>query len=91
MIQEAKAEGTRYRLVCSAERLGDDRGSVDARVELRRVKLESPFAALQGASSAVVFVTDVLGPVTLTSTDPTTKDTAYGLLSDSLIALSDAQ
>eukprot|EP00957_Ditylum_brightwellii_P181785 13848050-Ditylum_brightwellii.AAC.1 len=62
MIEEAKAEGTRYRLICSAERLNDDRGSVDTRVELRLVKLESPFAALQGASPAVVFVTDVLGP-----------------------------
>eukprot|EP00957_Ditylum_brightwellii_P150563 11464869-Ditylum_brightwellii.AAC.1 len=54
MILSAKTDGTRCCLVCSAECLDDDRGSLDARVELRWVKLELPFAALQGASLAVV-------------------------------------
>ena len=31
---------------------------------------------------ALTFETDVMGPVTVTSSDPTTMDTAYGMLQD---------
>lgn len=37
---------------------------------------------LTGTSSSVQFFTDVLGPITMVSTDPTLVDTAYGLFSD---------
>ena len=89
-VRRATTRGKRYRLICSAERLSDG-NSVDAKVELREVDFESPFANLQGASSALTLVTDVLGPITITSTHPTNTDTAYGLFSDSLLALQDAK
>lgn len=37
---------------------------------------------MKGTSSSVQFYTDTMGPITIVSTDPTLKDTAYGLFSD---------
>lgn len=41
---------------------------------------QDPLAHLEGASSALTIETDVLQPITVTSTEPTLRDTAYGLL-----------
>ena len=43
-----------------------------------------PFYNLKGTSACVEFHTDVMGPITVVSTDPTLKDTAYGLFADVL-------
>jgi homoserine dehydrogenase len=42
----------------------------------------SVFYDLTGADAALEISTDVLGPVVITSKDPTTRDTAYGLFGD---------
>ena len=41
-----------------------------------------PLYNLNGTSSSVQFCTDVMGPITVTSSDPTLSDTAYGLFAD---------
>ena len=41
-----------------------------------------PFYNLKGTSACVEFHTDVMGPITVVSTDPSLKDTAYGLFAD---------
>ncbi|CAE7031407.1 hom [Symbiodinium natans] len=83
-IRDAASRGLAVKVVCEAELVD---GEVKASVSLRHLPLTSAIGCLQGASSAVTLETDVLAPVTVTSTDPTTMDTAYGLLQDLLTAV----
>jgi len=41
-----------------------------------------PLYNLNGSSASVQFVTDVMGPISVVSQDPTLMDTAYGLFAD---------
>jgi homoserine dehydrogenase len=79
MVTDAKAQGKRWKLVCSAERLG---ASAKSRVAPELVSQASPFYRVDGATSIVQFKTDVLGDLSITETDPTPACTAYGLLAD---------
>jgi homoserine dehydrogenase len=79
MVADAKAQGKRWKLVCSAERLG---ASATGRVAPDLVSQASPFYRVDGATSIVQFKTDVLGDLSITETDPTPACTAYGLLAD---------
>lgn len=54
----------------------------NAQVQLELVKPSDPIYNLKGTSSSIQLYTDVLGPITMVSTDPTLVDTAYGLFSD---------
>ena len=85
-IQRAHASNTKYRLVATAELIDTmDKAYAKewkAKVELEQISPIDPIYNLTGASSSVQFYTDVLGPITLVSTDPTLVDTAYGLFSD---------
>ena len=53
-----------------------------AKVRLELVGRSDPIYHLSGTSSSVQLYTDVLGPITMVSTDPSLVDTAYGLFSD---------
>ena len=79
MIAQAKAQGKRWKLVCSAEREGT---SAKGRVAPELVEPGSILYSLAGASSLVEFKTDVLGNLSIMETDPTPASTAYGLLQD---------
>src|ERR1043165_3332143 len=57
MITKAKAEGKRYKLVCSAERVGDQ---IQARVAPELVDAASPLYGMMNSSTGVTFRTDVL-------------------------------
>ena len=59
-----------------------DRREWKAKVELEQILPADPIYNLTGTSSSVQLFTDVLGPITMVSTDPTLVDTAYGLFSD---------
>lgn len=78
-IEAAEAEGKRWKLVCSAER---DGANVKARVVPELVSPASPLYNIAGSSSIIEFKTDVLGDLSITETDPTPANTAYGLLAD---------
>lgn len=84
MIAAAKAQGKRYKLICTAEREGK---TVRGRVAPELVPLSSPFASVEGTTSIIEFQTDVLGNLTLIETDPGPHTTAYGLLADFLNAV----
>ena len=77
---------TKYRLVATAELIDalDQTQTKEwkAKVELEQILPSDPIYNLRGSSSSVQFYTDVLGPITLISTNPTLVDTAYGLFSD---------
>jgi homoserine dehydrogenase len=87
MIAAAKAEGKRYKLICTAEKDGN---TVRGKVAPELVPLASPFASVEGTTSIIEFQTDVLGNLTLIENDPGPHTTAYGLLADFLNAVKPA-
>jgi homoserine dehydrogenase len=84
MIQAAKTEGKRYKLICTAEREGN---TLKGKVAPELVPMSSPFYSVEGTTSIVQFNTDVLGSLTLIETDPGPHTTAYGLLADFINAV----
>jgi len=84
MIAAAKADGKRYKLICTAERNGD---TVRGKVAPELIPMTSPFYSVEGTTSIIQFQTDVLGDLTLIETDPGPHTTAYGLLADFINAV----
>ncbi|GAB4398008.1 MAG: homoserine dehydrogenase [Anaerolineales bacterium] len=84
MVAHAKANGTRYKLICTAERTAN---GIAARVAPELVTVDSPFYGVQGTTSLAQFETDVLGKLTLIEEDPGPHTTAYGLLADFINAV----
>ena len=84
MIARARAEGKRYKLVCSAEKAG---GKVTARVAPELVDSASPLYGMEESSSGVTFCTDVLPDYSITESESSgmfggPEETAYGLFAD---------
>jgi homoserine dehydrogenase len=78
-VVKARQEGQRYKLVCTAERVGED---VHGRVAPELVSVGSPLFGVEGTTSIVQFETDVLGRLSLIEENPGPATTAYGLLAD---------
>lgn len=86
-IARARADNkSRLMLVCEGKVTGDAHG-VSCAVRLRSVPPTSSLYNLRGSSACVTLFTDVMGPVTIVSTDPSLRDTGYGLFSDLLDAI----
>jgi len=84
MIAKAKAEGKRYKLVCSAEKVGD---KVTASVSPKLVDSTSPLYGMMNSSTGITFRTDVILDYSISlSEKPGMKggpvETAYGLFAD---------
>ncbi|KRD72635.1 homoserine dehydrogenase [Ensifer sp. Root278] len=79
-IQAAAKDGCRWKLIGSAARRKD--GEIEASVAPRRLDLDHPLCAVNGATNAVSFTTDLLGAVTVTGPGAGRVETAYALLSD---------
>jgi homoserine dehydrogenase len=84
MIAKAKAEGKRYKLVCSAEKIGD---KVEASVSPQLVDSTSPLYGMMNSSTGVTLRTDVILDYSITlSEKPGMQggpvETAYGLFAD---------
>ncbi len=84
MIASARADGERWKLVCTAKR-ADAR--VIAKVAPQRVNQSSPLFAINGTSSYVQFETDVLPGLGIIESNPGPETTAYGLLADLINAV----
>lgn len=78
-VKEAEANGERIRLICEAERVGDE---VVARVKPQRVPIGGTLAGVTGTTSVVDFETDTLPRFTMIEHDPGPMTTAYGMLAD---------
>jgi homoserine dehydrogenase len=78
-ISNAKNDGKRWKLVCSAERTED---GVNAKVAPEIVGPESQLYSIEGTTSIVQFQTDVLGELSVVEANPGPHTTAYGLLAD---------
>jgi len=83
-IAQAKAAGKRWKLLCSADKQGNQ---VNARVAPEMVGPETPFYSIDGTTSIVEFESDVLGKLSIIETDPGPETTAYGLLADFINAV----
>lgn len=84
MIVKAKAEGKRYKLVCSAEKVG---GKVTASVAPQLVDSSSPLYGMMNSSTGLTLRTDVILDYSITlSEKPGMQggpvETAYGLFAD---------
>lgn len=84
MIASAKAEGKRYKLVCSAEKVGD---KVNASVAPQLVDSSSPLYGMMNSNTGVTFGTDVILDYSITQSErPGMQggpvETAYGLFAD---------
>ena len=86
MVAVARTQGKRWKLVCSAERDGDD---VKGRVAPELVSPASPLYSVEGSSSIVEFHTDTLSSLSIVEGNPGPETTAYGLLADFINAVKD--
>ncbi len=83
-IARAKAEGKRWKLVCSARRDGK---KITGRVAPELVDPASSLYSVEGTTSVIQFETDVLGLLSVVEENPGPATTAYGLLADFLNAV----
>jgi homoserine dehydrogenase len=83
-VRAARAEGTPYKLVCSARRTSS---GVTARVAPERVPQNDPLAWVAGTSSIVYFETDIFPGLCITEENPGLYATAYGMLADFIRAV----
>ncbi|HSL46849.1 MAG TPA: homoserine dehydrogenase [Anaerolineales bacterium] len=84
MIEKSRMEGKRYKLVCSAEKAGDQ---IQARVAPELVDASSPLYGMMNSSTGVTFRTDVLPDYSITVSEREGMsggpiETAYGLFAD---------
>src|SRR5512141_1334357 len=84
MIAKAKAEGKRYKLVCSAEKNGD---TVNASVAPQLVDSTSPLYGMMNSSTGLTFRPDVILDYSITLSEKPGMtggpvETAYGLFAD---------
>ena len=84
MIAQAKADGKRYKLVCSAEKVGD---GVQASVAPQLVDSTSPLYGMMNSSTGLTFCTDVILDYSITLSEKPGMtggpvETAYGLFAD---------
>ena len=84
MIANANAEGKRYKLVCSAEKVGSQ---IKASVAPELVEASSPLYGMMNSSTGVSFRTDVLPDYSITVSEREGMaggpiETAYGLFAD---------
>ncbi len=84
LLREAREEERRWKLVCQA---GYSAGGLRASVAPERLTADDPLYGVMGTSSSITFVSDVLGPLTVTEDNPGPETTAYGLLADFINAV----
>lgn len=89
MIAQAKADGKRYKLVCSAERKKD---GVQARVTPEQLTVSDSLYGMENSTTGVAFRTDVLGDYSIIESEREgmvagPEPTAYGLLADFINAV----
>ena len=82
-IQQAAAEGKRWKLIAHLRRDGD---GVAASVGPQKLPATHPLANVGGATNAITYSTQLLGDVTLVGAGAGRKETGYALLAD-LLAL----
>ena len=83
MIKQAQLARRKWRLLCTAEWMGDQ---LIARVAPEEVPANDLLFRLYGTTSAIQIKTDTLNQLTLLETAPTPAQTAFGVLADLISA-----
>jgi homoserine dehydrogenase len=78
-LRNAKRDGWPFKLVCRAQRVGDQ---IKASVAPEKVMATSPMAKISGTSSYIYFETDIFPGLAITEENPGLYATAYGMLAD---------
>ncbi len=78
-IQQAKAEGKRWKLI---GRAGLEAGQITGAVQPQALPLTDPLANVMGATNAIAFECDLMGPVTLVGAGAGSLQTGFALLND---------
>lgn len=81
MIEKAAADGKRYKLIGRAEMKN---GKLTASVRPVALPLNDPLAGVGGATNAVTFETDLMGPVTVVGAGAGRIQTGFSVLADLL-------
>lgn len=84
LIQDAAAQGKRWKLVCKAVRDPDSPRGLKSAVQPQLVGDESNLFHISGTSAILEIFSDVLGKLTLIEDNPSPRTTGYGLLADLL-------
>ncbi|SIS38304.1 homoserine dehydrogenase [Salimicrobium flavidum] len=79
-IQQATDNGEKWKLIGKVERNED--GSVTGEVGPEKVTEDHPLAGVKGATNAILYECDLLGPVLLTGAGAGRKETGFSLLID---------
>jgi homoserine dehydrogenase len=80
-IAQAQAEGQRWKLIGSLEKLPE---VIVAQVKPVRLPLSHPLASVGGATNAITYTTELLGEVTLIGPGAGRLETGYALICDLL-------
>jgi len=83
-IKKAKAEGKRWKLI--GETRKHDDGTITGKVAPQALPLSDPLAGVGGATNALTFETELMGPVTIVGAGAGRIETGYSLLTD-LVAI----
>jgi homoserine dehydrogenase len=84
-VRSACSQGTRYKLVCRARRVGE---RIEASVGPELLPISDPLAQVAGTSSIVYFESDIFPGLVITEHNPGLEATAYGMLADWVRAVS---
>jgi homoserine dehydrogenase len=84
MLREARQQGKRWKLICTARR---DGAGATGKVAPEMIGPDSPFFSINGTSAYCEFQTDVLPGLGIVENNPGPETTAYGLLADFLNAI----
>jgi len=86
-VQKAKSEGARWKLIGETSL---QNGKIKAKVRPVKLPLTDPLAGVMGATNAITFETDLMGPITVIGAGAGKIETGFSLLTDMLAIHRDA-
>lgn len=80
-IEQAKKEGSRWKLIGEIDKRD---GKIKTKVTPQKLPLSDPLANIMGATNAITFETDLMGPITIIGAGAGRTETGFSILTDLL-------